>query len=366
MTSPPEILKQFGATDEILPELLAYTENPFDAAEIPALPLSDEPSVNAWRGYAQADDLIDALCNALVELNFPIEVGLSQGEAYQAARKKGVFPTDRHVPLTHPADLSLVIHPTPAGHIPVITTPHRDDFERLLQIFVYHNEPEPIPASMGAMIIGGYNNWGRIYAHKAVWQAANPPEATTPLHWQLERKRFLQDKSNYQDRFILLSSGFYSGVQAGQLGLDTETWRELSVKIRRDHECAHYFTRRVFGSMKNNLLDELIADYAGLVAATDEFEALWFLTFMGLEDYPDYRAGGRFENYTRNLSDAAKAVLQAIVVQAAQNLEQIDRQYRTGRDWTQIVIALTHLRLEELAATKKPETFELFLKSVSG
>jgi hypothetical protein len=51
------------------------------------------------------------------------------------------------------------------------------------------------------------------------------------------------------------------------------------------------------GQHENSLHDELIADYAGLVAAAGQFRAEWFLRFMGLENYPAYREGGRLQNY---------------------------------------------------------------------
>ena len=86
-------------------------------------------------------------------------------------------------------------------------------------------------------------------------------------------------------------------MPAADLGLAEAEWREMSLVIRREHECAHYFTRRLFGSMRNNLLDELIADYAGLVAATGRFRADWFLRFIGLEEFPRYRPGGRLDLY---------------------------------------------------------------------
>lgn len=47
------------------------------------------------------------------------------------------------------------------------------------------------------------------------------------------------------------------------------------------------------------MLDELIADYAGIVAAWGRYRADWFLRFVGLEDYPRYREGGRLQNYRR-------------------------------------------------------------------
>ena len=64
-----------------------------------------------------------------------------------------------------------------------------------------------------------------------------------------------------------------------------------------EHECAHYLTKRVTGSMSNNLLDELLADYVGIVAAAGTYRGDWALEFLGLEDYPAYRNGARLQNY---------------------------------------------------------------------
>jgi AraC-like DNA-binding protein len=94
------------------------------------------------------------------------------------------------------------------------------------------------------------------------------------------------------------------------MGLDEQEWLQLSLIIRLEHECIHYLTSRLFNLMRNNLLDELIADYGGIVAACGYYRADWFLRFLGLESFPDYRAGGRLENYHHaiTLSDVAKAV----------------------------------------------------------
>jgi len=91
----------------------------------------------------------------------------------------------------------------------------------------------------------------------------------------------LRDRSRkelYQDRFIILSSGPYSGVAAAEMGVPEDEWRRISLTIRLEHECAHYLTRQILGSMRNSLLDELIADFAGIVAATDRYRADWFLS----------------------------------------------------------------------------------------
>jgi hypothetical protein len=108
--------------------------------------------------------------------------------------------------------------------------------------------------------------------------------------------------------------------------------------------------------MQNNLLDELIADYRGLVAALGYYRADWFLHFMGLESFPVYRQGGRMENYrgTPPLSERAFKILQALVKTAAENLERFDgKAFQSPRTLAEDIssfLALTTLTLEELAS----------------
>ena len=82
-------------------------------------------------------------------------------------------------------------------------------------------------------------------------------------------------------------------------------------------------------SMRNNLLDELIADYRGIVASSGCYRADWFLRFLGLESFPHYREGGRLQNYRGQptLSDGAFKILQALVKAAAENLQHFDAEY---------------------------------------
>jgi hypothetical protein len=150
-----------------------------------------------------------------------------------------------------------------------------------------------------------------------------------------------------------LSDGSYSNVSASDMGLSEAEWRRVSLAIRRDHEAAHYFTRRVFASMRNNLIDELIADYMGIVAAAGHFRANWFLRFMGLESFPTYRQGGRLQNYRGqpSLSEGAFKVLQALVKSAAENLERFDANHASELiERASMLIALTYLTLEEIAS----------------
>jgi hypothetical protein len=108
--------------------------------------------------------------------------------------------------------------------------------------------------------------------------------------------------------------------------------------------------------MRNNLLDELIADYRGIVAATGHYRADWFLRFLGLESFPNYREGGRLQNYRGQppLSDGAFKILQALVKTAVENLERFDAEYAgeliTLNNQPLMLVALTYLTLEELAS----------------
>ena len=104
--------------------------------------------------------------------------------------------------------------------------------------------------------------------------------------------------------------------------------------------------------MQNNLLDEIIADYMGIVGAVGCYRADWFLRFVGLDLFPKYRPGSRLENYRGEppLSDAAFTVLQALVKDAAANLERFDTHHRQKEHKPLIAVTLTYFTLEQLAS----------------
>ena len=115
-------------------------------------------------------------------------------------------------------------------------------------------------------------------------------------------------------RFIILSDKPYSGVAAGFMGLDEAEWIKKSAVIRKHHECAHYYTKRYLGSSRNNLHDELIADFCGLYAAFGEFRTEWFSAMIEK----------RSEIYTTGLSTEAAEIVKKIAQAAAMWVE----------DWT--------------------------------
>jgi hypothetical protein len=325
------VLRAFGAEGATLDELLRYNTNHFDQTLVLAprsYPLADEEFVSTWTSYvknAGFGKVFDFLKIRLVQLNFPIREGISRCEDYMAATKRGQcvekMQAATGLVLEQPAQLNLWIHQTPAGKIPVIYTSHRPDFASLVRALTMRNEPLSVPESMGACSVSGYNNWDRIRAYRATCK--------TDSEWNIQFSRLIPHKELYQDRFLLLSGGYYSGVAPAALDLSDAEWREKSLTIRCEHECAHYLTRRMFSSMRNHLLDELIADYSGIVAAIGYFRSDWFLHFMGLEDFPSYRGTGRFENYRGEppLSDTAFRILQAIVKSAAELLEVFTKRH---------------------------------------
>lgn len=355
------VLKALGATPAECAELLRYNENHFDPRALErgrAFPLADEAFVETWERYAREARSAGAwavLRKALVQLRFPVRQGISREPAYRAAVRGQAAARDgaAALELRRPGGVRIEIHQTPAGRLPVVVAPRRDDFELLAQALTKRNEPVAVPASIGACMVAGYTNVERLRRLRERWWTGQP--FPTEAGWRRERERLSPRKDLYQDRFVLASTTPYSAVPAGRLGLTREAWRRSSLAIRVKHESMHYFTRRVFGSMKNLLLDEIIADYAGITHAAGRFRGDWALRFLGLESYPRYREGGRLEHYRGDppLSDGAFRILQRLVKRAVDNLErwsaaQDDPPRPDGCLGT--VLALTRLTVEELAA----------------
>lgn len=357
-------IASYGGNSSEIEELLVYNQKFFvhdSWQHSQEFPLKSEPHIATWKDYvAKARDIgvFETLKQTLVQLNFPIQEGISQTEAYRAVTIKGknpdIIPEATGLVLQEPEKLRLNIYQSLAGEIPVLLPGNREDFQLLVRSLTKRNEPKPIPASMGACMVAGYNNWDRIRRYRQQWEKDNPLDCSE-AEWEQEFKRLIPLKHCYQDRFIILSNGFYSNVLPQDIGLSESEWRHLSITIRLEHECTHYFTKRVFNSMRNNALDELIADYRGIIAANGNYRADWFLHFMGLESFPNYRASGRLQNYRGQppLSNGAFKILQALIRDAAQNIEYFERKYvnqlRFSNFQTLMLIGLTHLTLEELA-----------------
>jgi hypothetical protein len=258
--------------------------------------------------------------------------------------------------LARPDRLDLQIADTIAGRVPVLVVSDRRDFVALVQAFTERNEPADVPPSMGACIVNGLNNWDRVAAYRAQWERDHPEDA--PTGWGEEFKRFAARKELYQDRFIILSRGPYSAIGAGDIGMNEDEWLSKSLVIRREHECTHYFTYRVFRSMRNNVFDELIADFVGLVRAFGAYRGDLARRFLGVEAFPAIRQGSRLDVYRSGLSDDALPAIASLAVSATRNLQALsDAQPALAGDLpalAHLTYALSLLTLEELAVSEMP------------
>lgn len=364
-----EVLSGYGATGAVTEELLAYNANEFDPELLkspPGLPLADEEHLATWRTYADeaaTRGAVEALSDRLVQLRFSVEEGISATDRYRGATLRGELPPTGGGPeLVAPSGIVLRLNATQAGTIPVVEIESRVDFETLVRALSHRNEPRPVPESMGACIISGLNNWDRIREHRRRFEASGALGT-----WDQEFKRMIPNKGRYQDRLILLSSGPYSAVPAEAMSLSEAEWLERSMVIRREHECAHYFTLRVLGKMRNNLIDELIADYVGLVAAFGHYRGEHARLFLGLDAYPEVEANGRVENYRGEpeLSDGAFDVVKRLMLDAIANLESFNstdpERLSRPEAVAQTILTLAARTLEELA---RPEARVELLEAV--
>lgn len=334
-------------------ELSAYTTNVFYRPDqlLSCRAFADEPQVQSWARYveeATVQGVLPVLQRYLVPFNFPVRNGISQTAAYRNASLRGQpvanMPEASGLEIDEPEKLQLYLHQSLAGKIPVLVAANRHDFQALVRALSYRNEPVPLPDAMGAAMVRGFNNWHRLRQ----WQQKQAAAALVP-------PGTLPDRALYQDRLIVLSRIPYSNVPATELQLAQEDWLDTSLRIRLEHECAHYFTLRYFGKMTNHMHDELIADYLGITAATGQYRADWFLRFIGLENYPLLRPDGRLFHYLGQppLSAPARAVLCSMLKRAAEQLEQFERQAGPARNDTDRqcrLLALCRLDLSELAS----------------
>ncbi|MEM9405763.1 MAG: hypothetical protein AAGA81_06985 [Acidobacteriota bacterium] len=362
------VLSGYGASGPVVEELLAYNANEFDAELLenpPKLPLGNEDHLKTWRTYAEeaaGQGVVEALSHRLVQLRFPIEEGVSGTDRYRGVTLRGELPPQEGGPDFTGERISLLLNETQAGAIPVLEIESRADFETLVRALSHRNEPRPVPDSMGACIISGLNNWDRIREHRRKFEASGAQGS-----WDAEFKGMIPDKGKYQDRLILLSSGPYSAVPASAMGLSEPEWLEKSMIIRREHECAHYFTLRVLGKMRNNLIDELIADYVGLVAAFGEYRGEHARLFLGLDAHPRVQPGGRVENYRGDpaLGDEAFDVVKRLMLDAIAQLEAFNaaapERFREPEAVAKTILALAARTLEELA---RPEAQAELLEAV--
>lgn len=315
------LLAELGASAAAEAELLDYLRDHYQGLA-GTREGDEEPQVRFWLTYVEEgarDGVARALRRRFPQLGFPIAEGISQTSDYRAATRRGEFDPEGPValPLERPDRLELFLDSGIAGPVPVLVARHRGDFVALVRALTARNEPEVVPEAMGACLVKGLADWERVASFRRAWER-RLGRASSAEEWASEMAGSLAPRKElWQDRLILLSDGPYSAVPAAEVGLDGSDWRERSLAIRLAHESFHYLTLRRAGAIRSHLLDELVADYAGLSAAFGRYEPRLALRFLGLDRLPEIRPDGRLAVYRGTLSDAAVAVLARLLERAA-------------------------------------------------
>ena len=361
------VLARLGGTEPAVEEALRYCDSPFGAPLVPrpVFPLQDEPHVEDWRRYAAEAGrrVFEYLQERLPQLAIPVRDGISGTPAWaEVVLRGGPFRAQDfggRLALELPDRVRLFVHEHPAGALPVIVSGHRPDFETLVRALAWRGEPRPLGRSVNAQLVGGFINWDRLGRYRLEWERSQRPAAADQA-WPVELARLrASEKWRFLDRFIVIGVQPYSGAPAGDLGLglDDREWLDLSTRWRVEHEFTHYATRRVFGVMRLNLLDETIADFMGATYALGTFRAAWFLRFLGLEAWPAVRPDGRVHTYASELSPGAFELVCAVAVGAARGLESLCALYYTPAERGRFLLALCGMTLELLASDEAPALF---------
>ena len=228
----------------------------------PVLPLPDEGFAAAWK-----------------------EV---KGEAAQAFLTE-ITGRELPFPLQKEQALRVFFTATLGGRLPVVVTGGHEDFRCLEALLNGRSNLIDLPATVNAFTLSPRAE--KISGH----------------------------------RLILLGQAPYSNVPAQRLGLEEEDWLRRSFRLRLAHECAHYETLRLFGDMKNNALDEILADALGQLAAFGSFSAERQRLFFGLEPGTGI-CTGRLSFYCRGMFPWDKAAVYRAVDTALDGIEaQITR-----------------------------------------
>jgi len=345
-------------------ELKAYLFNKFslnDDYEVSTI-VEDE-GIQFWKetlfNFSGRKDIFGILKECYSQLNFLIEKERDKIDLYIDVVLRGKMndiKLEDYQKLEDSKNISFEVHESIAGKIPVLIIPRKEDFVKIVRSLVYKNNPVAIPSSMGAVLLNGLNNSKRLNMIKKNWLQNNPLG-----DWNTEfLDNVMPNKSLYKDKMIILSTKPYSDVTANQLGLTEDLWNLYSVSIRKEHEFTHLYTLKKYGQATNNLHDELIADYIGIIKTTWNYNKMWMLTFMGLENYPHYREGARLENYLKEskLSSDDFRQLIKIVKNAIENIAIFDKcvgKLKSTRDQMCRIDALCEIGLIDLASAKGAE-----------
>ncbi len=277
----------------------------------PPLPLADAPELAWWlqligkatKGTLMGKPMVRALEAALPQLRLPQVKGISSSELYKSLVLRGEGATAGGVaeglshqpplpPWQQPEQLKLWIAPHPCGAMPVVETPNWKDFVWMVRALAHRGEPVAIANGVHAQAISGLIHWGLIP----------------------------QFGSQSRACLIVLHQAPYGSVPASLVpgGLSQADWLEASTTLRLEHELTHLATKRLLGEMRLNLLDELIADCMGMVAALGFFSAELFGRCLGIAHH-----SRRWTSYTADLSEDDARQALTLTMRRAHELEML-------------------------------------------
>ena len=298
-------------------------------------------------------DVFSYLQTKLPQLNIPIRPDMASTDTYRRVARRGeAFRHDDfgdRLTLEVPGELRLLIQEHPAGALPVLTTSNRKDFLTLLCALGGRSEPRFFPSAMNAQLISGYNNWDRVGRYRDAWQRERGGFLTTD--WAAEMQRVIRtEPSLFQDRIVLVTDAPYSGVTASELefAITDSEWRRCSMSLRLEHEFTHYATKRLWGTMRTNLFDELLADFMGMTHALGRFSKDAFSRFLGLSHWPTAKPNARVHAYQGTLDGQAFVIAGHLILSAAAELERLSDSFYESETRFIFFLALCQLGLVDL------------------
>ncbi|RZS99444.1 DUF7005 family protein [Aquimarina brevivitae] len=350
-----DVLKTYTNDNNIIDELVRYTHNKFiqddrNYGSNNCKELLSESNIGL--DIKKTTSVFKHLKSNWVKFHFPIQKNISKHPEYKDATLKGIpvesLSIATGLQLNAPEQLKLSTYQSIGGKVSIVTVPDSEDFKTVIRALCHKNEPVKIPDSMGAAMIKGIINWKRIVELKREWETTNLTGS-----WGHYFKKHIVPKTDlYKDKVIVLSTKPYSNCKAEAFNLKEKEWITHSINIRLYHECFHLFTLKEYGTMANNMHDELIADYYGIRRSIGSFKKQWLLQFIGLEEYPNYRKGARLENYLGipPLSDKAFEILQTLLKNAIDNLSAFDQTLGTDLSDKEMIRVLKTLCSTDLIA----------------
>jgi hypothetical protein len=358
------VFRGFSKTD--IETLMDYGRHPYslDTLQPPIqIPMLDEPHVTAWRFLESInpEDLFGELQKFLPQLSIPIRHGISKTELYSDVVRRGKpFSLESfgdRLTIQEPTALKLQIRNHYAGALPVLTTSNRSDFESLVRATVGRSEPIMIRNSINAQFVIGINNWSRLQSY---YNSFITRSHSGRSDWTDEIRRIsTYEKWRFQDRLILLCEAPYSGlsVEAIEKDMIEDEWLVASTELRCEHEFIHYLTLRLFGSTRLHLHDELICDWAGVVASLHNFKGAWLKAFLGLSSDSTLNEGARFFAYSQGISTSVLPSLCQLTCAAIDGLEMLHREYYSESEHLHFLLTTLGMSLEELASQDSASRF---------